>query len=383
MGSMVFRSAWRRTVASLVAAVSVIVVAAPTAAHGVAPSEPPSPAILALGWSFEPAVILPLLLGAMAWQVLVRRVNRVHPGHPVPNRRSAAFFGGLLTIAIALQSGIERYDTTLFSIHMVQHVLLTLVAAPLLALGAPVTLLLRAMSPAARRRWVLPALHSRAARFVGHPIVAALLFAAVMWATHFSPLFDRALEDRLAHDVEHILLLGSAVLFWWPAVGLDPGPYRLSHAVRILYTFVQMPQNTFLAVAIAFAPAPLYPHYATLARDWGPDPLLDQQIAGGIMWIVGDLLFLVAILGLLVSWSRREATDRPGADRRAAAQLAAIRARSAALEARRAASVVGSAPDEARLGRAAADGPGSGPGTAVDVPLDHSEVPDTSPIRER
>jgi cytochrome c oxidase assembly factor CtaG len=324
--------------------------AGPAAAHGIAPDEPPSLANLVLGWSFEPALTLPLLAVALGWGALVRRVNRDHPGHPVLRRRTAAFLGGLLAIAVALQSGIERYDTALFSVHMVQHLLLTMVAAPLLVMGAPVTLLLRAAGPAARQRWVLPVLHSRAARVMGHPVLAGLLFAGVMWGTHFSPLFDRALEDRLTHEVEHLVFLATALLFWWPAVGLDPGPYRLSHPVRILYTFLQMPQNTFLAVAIAFAPAPLYPHYATLARSWGPDPLLDQQIAGSIMWIGGDLMFLVAILGLVLGWSRREERDTSAAERRADARLAVIREREAVFAARRAAAAdpaPGDAPSEA------------------------------------
>jgi putative copper resistance protein D len=326
----------RRIVAGLVvAAVATPAGAGSAAAHGIAPADPPNLANLALGWSFEPAVVLPLLAVALAWLALVRRVDRAHPDRPVPRRRSAAFLGGLLTIAVALQSGIERYDTTLFSIHMVQHQLLTLVAPPLLVLGGPITLLLRAADHATRRRWILPLLHSRVARVIGHPLVGTLLFAGVMWGTHFSPLFDQALEHPLAHDIEHVAYLVAGVLFWFPAVGLDPGPYRLSHPVRILYTFLQMPQNTFLAVAITFAPAPLYAHYATLVRSWGPDPLADQQIAGGLMWVGGDLVFLAAILALVVAWSRREERDVGAAERRADAERAALREREAAFAARR------------------------------------------------
>jgi putative copper resistance protein D len=349
---------------------------------------------LLLGWSFEPALALPLLGAALVWLALVRRVNRAHPDHPVPPVRSASFLGGLLAIAFALQSGIERYDTALFSIHMVQHLLLTMVGAPLIALGAPITLLLRAASPALRRRWILPGLHSRAARVVGHPILATVLFAGVMWGTHFSPLFDRALEDRLAHDVEHLAFLAAALLFWWPAVGLDPGAYRMSHPARILYTFLQMPQNTFLAVAISFAPGPLYPHYTTLARPWGPDPLVDQQIAGAIMWVGGDLLFLAAILALVAGWSHREERESATRERRDDAQLAALRAREAAFAARRA-----SAPDSG-----AAEGARQGPidaarephrpvarvGNAAPVrspapvqPPAASEAPDKSPMSGR
>ena len=300
-------------------------------AHGEVPAEPPSAGGLIFGWSIEPAVLLPLLGAAGAWLWAVRRVDRLHPSSRVPRRRTIAFLGGLAAIAIALLSGIERYDTTLFSIHMVQHILLTLVAAPLLALGAPITLALRVASPRVRRRIILPILHSRPVRVLAFPVVAWLLFAGVMWATHFSPLFDLALEDRLLHDLEHALYLGSALLFWWPAVGLDPAPWRLGHPGRIAYVFLQMPQNTFLAVVILNAPAPLYPHYATLVRDWGPTPLADQQIAGSIMWLFGDVLFLAAIALILVGWMRHDERETARVERRVDRERAAIRAREAQL----------------------------------------------------
>ena len=238
---------------------------------------------------------------AWLWTRAVRRVNAAHPGQPGAARvRSVFFLGGLLAIAIALQSGIERYDTTLFSVHMVQHMLLTLVAAPLIALGAPITLLLRVATPAVRRRWILPVLHSRLLRVVSFPVVAWSLFAAVMWGTHFSPLFDVALEDRTVHDLEHLLYLAAALLFWWPAVGLDPRPWRLNHPVRVLYVFLQMPQNTLLAVIILNAAAPLYRPLRHPRRSrGGRSTLLDQQTAAGIMWLAGDLLFIGAMAG---SW---------------------------------------------------------------------------------
>ena len=299
----------------------------PAAAHGLVPAEPPSIAGLLLGWSFEPALVLPLVAAAVLWVIAVRRVSAAHPANPVPRRRSVAFLGGLAAIAIALQSGIERYDTVLFSVHMVQHVLLTLVAAPLLALGGPVTLLLRLAPPWTRQRWILPILHSRILRVAAHPVVAWLVFAAVMWGAHFSPLFDAALEAPLVHDLEHVLFLGAALLFWWPALGVDPAPWRLSHPARLIYVFLQMPQNTLLAVIILNAPAVLYSHYATLTRPWGPSPLADQGIAGGIMWLAGDLLFIAAIAGILAGWMRREERDAIGSERRADAERAAIRSR--------------------------------------------------------
>jgi putative copper resistance protein D len=325
----------RRAVPVLVAplaAVAGMVLAPATAfAHGPVPAEPPTVANLLLGWSFEPLIMLPLAAAAIGWVAVTRRVDAAHPASPVPRRRTVAFLAGLLAIAFALQSGIEAYDTALFSIHMVQHILLILVAAPLIALAAPITLLLRAARPDARRRWILPVLHSRPLRAISHPVVAWLIFAGVMWGTHFSPLFDASLENQWLHDLEHLLFLAAALLFWWPAVGLDPAPWRMPHAGRGLYVFLQMPQNTFLAVVILFAPAPLYAHYATLNRPWGPTPLVDQQIAGGIMWLAGDLLFIAAIGAILAGWMRFEERQAAGSDRRVEAELASIRAREARL----------------------------------------------------
>jgi cytochrome c oxidase assembly factor CtaG len=302
-------------------------IASPATAHGVAPPDPPSAANLLLGWHVEPTIALPLLVAALAWSWAVRRVDAAHPANPVPRIRSVAFYAALVAIAFALQSGIETYDTTLFAVHMVQHILLMLVAAPLIALSGPITLLLRLATPQGRRRWILPFLHSRVVRAATFPVVAWVVFAGVLWATHFSPIFNASLENPLIHDLEHAAYLGFALLFWWPAVGPDPSPWRMTHPVRALYVFLQMPQNTFLAVALLSAPAPLYPHYATLARSWGPDPLLDQQIAAGIMWLLGDLAFLGVVLGIVAAWMRHDERETAIADRRADAELEQIRER--------------------------------------------------------
>ena len=308
-------------------AVAWLAAALPVAAHGPVQAEPPTAASLLLGWTFEPVPTLAIAGAAGWWWWAVRRVNAEHPDHPVPVRRSVAFAGGLVALAFALMSGIDLYDTTLFSVHMVQHVLLTLVAAPLIAMSAPITLVLRLSSPATRRRWILPVLHSRVTRVLAFPVVAWVIFAGVMWVTHFSPLFDAALEDPLVHDFEHLLFLGAALLFWWPVVALDPAPWRMPHPARALYVFMQMPQNTFLAVVLLNLGAVLYPHYATLQRTWAPTALDDQRLAAGIMWLSGDTIFLVAILAIVFGWMRAEARDTGRTDRRAAVELADIRVR--------------------------------------------------------
>jgi putative copper resistance protein D len=152
-----------------------------------------------------------------------------------------------------------------------------------------------------------------------------------MWGTHFSPLFDASLENPIVHDLEHALYLTVGLLFWWPAVGLDPSPWRMPHPVRAMYVFLQMPQNTFLAVTILNSGAVLYHHYATLVRSWGPSALDDQQIAGGLMWICGDVLFLTAMAAILAGWMSSEKDREAAVDRRLDAERAAIRSREAQL----------------------------------------------------
>ncbi|MFL5673214.1 MAG: cytochrome c oxidase assembly protein [Chloroflexota bacterium] len=318
----------RRLAAVLAGSIAAVLAnAAPALAHGPVPTDPPTASTLLLDWTFEPLPTLGIVVAVGWWLWAVRRVDAAHPGNPVPRRRTVAFLGGMTALAFALLSGIGLYDTTLFSIHMVQHVLLMLVAAPLLALGAPITLILRVSSPETRRRWVLPVLHSRVMRFLAHPVTAWLMFATMMWAVHFSPLFNASLEDPLLHDIEHVLFLTGALFFWWPAVALDPAPYRMSHPVRIGYLFTQMTQNTFLAFVILNATEVLYRHYATLVRPWGIAALDDQRLAAGIMWIAGDAVFLTAIIAVFWGWMRAEARDQARNDRRADEELAGIRVR--------------------------------------------------------
>lgn len=300
---------------------------ATVAAHGPAPSDPPTLASLAVDWQVEPIVAGSLLVAAIAWLLLIRRVRLLHPEHPVPVLRTVAFFGGLAAIAVALLSGIARYDTTLFSVHMVQHLLLMLVAAPLLAFSAPVTQLLRAASPGVRQGWLIPVLHSRVVEAIGHPVVAALTFTVVVWGSHFTGLFELALEDQGVHELEHVGFLVAAMVFWWPVIAADPARRRMAFPVRALYLLVQVPVNSFLGMAFVFAPAPLYAHYANLGSPYGIDALADQQLAGGIMWLAGDVVFIAGILGIIAAWMRHEQRDEPAAERRFEVERIALRER--------------------------------------------------------
>jgi putative membrane protein len=176
-------------------------------------------------------------------------------------------------VVVALSPPVDaRADATLAA-HMVQHVALTMGAAPLLAAGLP-----------------------RVPRV--HPLVAWLVFAATGWLVHFTPLFEAATGSLPVHVFEHAVLVGGALLFWAQVV--HPGS-RLSHPLRLLYLGVAMPQNTFVALAIFSTSRVLYPHYGK-----GPEALADQRLAGGIMWVAGDLVLLVAVLLVAAAWARHE-----------------------------------------------------------------------------
>jgi len=183
---------------------------------------------------------------------------------------------GLGVAAVALSPPFEAWVDTTLPAHMAQHVILAMVAAPLVAAGLPAAPVWRAFPP----------------------VMAWLLFAATGWVIHFTPFFEAAADHPALHVAEHALLAGTALLFWAQVVGRAA---RLSHPLRLLYLVVAMPQNTFLALAIFSAGHVLYPHYAG-----GGDPLGEQRLAGGIMWVAGDLVLLAAVLLVAAGWARHE-----------------------------------------------------------------------------
>ncbi|MEA2535906.1 MAG: hypothetical protein QOF11_140 [Chloroflexota bacterium] len=290
-------------------------------AHGIVAPEP-TPLSALTAWSFDPLPWIGALAAAGGYLIAVRHLNGAHPRVPLPRWRVVAWLAGVVAIAIALVSAVDVYAEDLLTVHMVQHLLLTMVAPPLLALGAPITLLLRIASPRVRHGLILPVLHSKLVRLIAAPIVAWPLFSIVMWLTHFSPLYDAALDDPALHVAEHLVYLAAGLLFWWPVVAADPIPRRLGYGGRLAYLALQMPVNAAVGLAIYFAPAVLYPHYATTARAWGPSALVDQQIGGLLMWGAGDLLLLVAVAGLVAAWMRADDRRSRRSDARLRAALA-------------------------------------------------------------
>jgi putative copper resistance protein D len=277
--------------------------------------------VVLLRWHLDPVVVTGLCGLAFVYLGAVR-VVRARGGTVAP-ARLRWFWWALAVLVLALVSPVATVSEERFSVHMVQHLLLTYGAAPLLAFAAPVTLWLQALpSGSPGRRRLLAVLHSRVVRVLSFPVVTWVLFAVVMYATHFSPLYDASLESPFLHGFEHLLYLGVAALFWWPVVRRDPVPGSFPWPARCLYLFLAMPLQSFLGVAIYSSERVLYDHYAAFGG-----ALADQQLAGAIMWGGGDALMLAALGAAIAGWMRWDARETVRIDAALDAAYAARRAR--------------------------------------------------------
>jgi putative membrane protein len=246
-------------------------------------------------------LIVELLAAAALYLWAARRVRRWPPW------RTAAFAGGLVAAAVALVALDSAADRTLTA-HMAQHLVLVYAAAPLLVLGSPIALGLRAAGWPARR-----VLRSRA---LAHPLVGWCALPAAMAVTHFTGLYDLALRHPVAHVGEHALYLAAAALFWRPVLGADPVPHRPGLTARLLYLMLAAGPLALVGVAMQASTRAWYEAYA------GPAALVDQHDAGALMWVGGGLALAAATIA--VAWSgllrehRRQVAVEAATARRAA-----------------------------------------------------------------
>jgi putative membrane protein len=279
-------------------------VLSPILAH---PGQPPAPHDLLGAWNLDPVLLGGLLLAAWAFW----RGQTSGPRRPVDSWRARCFSGALVALGLALLSPLDALSGSLASAHMVQHLLLLLVAAPLLALSAPSSAILRGSPLALRRasgRWRrrLGLTHGNLG-VLRHPAAVWLLSVGVVWFWHAAAPYDATLDNQLLHVLEHASFLVTAVLFWQVVVGVR-GAARVSGGLGVLLVFAMAMQSVFLSVLLTFARTPWYSGYAATTAPWGLDPLTDQRLAGVIMWIPAGVIYLVVALALLVTWIR--ATER-------------------------------------------------------------------------
>jgi putative membrane protein len=277
-------------------------------------ADPRAPFTILRSWSFDPIIVLGLFAVAALY---LRGVVRVRQARPTfPRWRVACFLSGLSVVYLALQSPIQAYSGRLFSVHMIQHLLLTMVAAPLVVLGTPIVLALRASTSSFRGRVLVPLVQSRPAALISNPVASWSLFTVALWASHFTNLYEDALGSQAIHGLEHVLYVTAAVLFWRPVVGRETGPSRITHPARLLYLFLAMPQMAFLGLAIYSSDQVMYPHYIFTASALGTSALADQHLAGALMWIASMVLMLPAMAFVLFDWMRKEAQEGARLDAR-------------------------------------------------------------------
>jgi cytochrome c oxidase assembly factor CtaG len=279
--------------------------------HATPTDQPPTltPTRLLTEWTWVWSMALGIAIAAalyIAGLVVLRR-----RGDRWPMPRSISFLlGGLGSIGLATMSALGTYDTVLFSIHIVQHMILMMVAPMFLALGAPVTLALRTLRTRPRAM-LLAVLHSRLARVLTFPPLTLALFIATPFALYYSQFYEISLRSGFWHAFLHLHFLIIGCLLMWPLIGIDPVPGRISYPLRLLMLFLMLPFHAFLGISIMSSTTLIAETwYLGFNRSWPPSPLDDQYLAAGILWASGDALALLMLVALFVQWyasSQREA----------------------------------------------------------------------------
>jgi cytochrome c oxidase assembly factor CtaG len=251
-------------------------------------------------------LFLPMVVVAAAVYLAgARRATALHPDRPWSGRRTVAFFAGLVAVLVATDSVIGVYEGTLFYDHMIQHLLLIMVSAPLLAMGAPAELLERSTSGQVHRV-VERCLSSRVADMVAHPVVDFVLYAFLIPFCHLTGFFNFTLLHPVAQWLEHVMFLVVGYLFWRHVVAIEPSRHRLYPGVRLLFLALAVPVDTFTGLTLASTAHEVFPAYLAQHRSWGPAPVLDIHIGGDIMWVGGDMLMFLGMVPVAVLWVRHE-----------------------------------------------------------------------------
>ena len=259
-------------------------------------------------WSFDIGTTVPLVLAAILFAVGTRKLGRSssHHGQTVRRRRLTGFIIGWATLAVALLSPLHAMSEALFSMHMVQHELLMVVAAPLLFLARPLVPMLWALHAPWRRR-VGRALNAHTLRRAWTTLssipIAWALHAAAIWAWHLPVLYEQTLSSPLVHAAQHVSFFATALLFWWSIVR-----GRQARTAGVIALFTTAVHTGALGALIALSPAPWYPRYGEASAAWGLTALEDQQLAGLIMWMPATIGYAAGALWLAATWLREPRT---------------------------------------------------------------------------
>ena len=278
----------------------------------------PSPAqAVLLSWSIPPAATFALALTTLIYLrgwLLLRRAGVPY----LPLWRAASFVIGMLSLWIALASPLDTFSSFLITAHMLQHMLLMMVAPPLLLLGAPLIPLVRGLPIFAAREFAGPFLNWRIATRLGnaliHPAVALIIMGTAMFAWHTPRLYELALASSGWHEVEHACFFVASLIFWWPIIQPWPSVSKRPRWILVPYLLLGDLQNTLVSAILVFSDRVLYPSYAAMPRLFGFQALPDQAASGAIMWVMGSTVFLIpaTVIAVQCLSSRRNSATAPG-----------------------------------------------------------------------
>ncbi|MGX9888237.1 cytochrome c oxidase assembly protein [Streptomyces sp. NPDC002276] len=288
--------------------------------HGMTMDLPPFTLGRGLEWSADPFFLTACLvgLGLYGWGVV--RLRRRGDSWPVG--RTISYVIGVLTVGLVMCTKLNDYGMVMFSVHMVQHMIISMLSPILLLLGAPVTLALRALPPAARgrkgpRELLLMFLHSRYMKIITHPAFTIPLFIASLYALYFTPIFDFLMGSKTGHIAMMVHFLAVGVVFFWPIMGVDPGPSRPGYLMRMLELFAGMPFHAFFGIALMMASEPMVETFKHPPASLGIDALSDQNAAGGIAWAFSEIPSVLVLIALLFQWYSSEQRQAKRQDRAA------------------------------------------------------------------
>lgn len=268
-------------------------------------------------WGIDPVPFI-VTVWAAGLYLLGVWVLRNRGDHWPLGRTSAFVVGGMGSFYVATSSGLGAYDTTLLSVHMVQHLVLGMIVPLFLALGAPVTLALRTLTPRPRAG-LLVVLHSKLAKVLTFAPLTLALYVVSPWALYFTGWYEATLHSNYQHTMMHLHLVLVGSLFFWPLMGIDPLPGRIGYPARMLIVVLTLPFHAFLGITImgqsTLIGGDWYPDLRRTLT-WLPDPLDDQHVAGGILWASGDLIGLIFFAVLFVQWVRTSMKEAEREDRR-------------------------------------------------------------------
>ncbi|WP_085370066.1 cytochrome c oxidase assembly protein [Leifsonia sp. NCR5] len=283
------------------------------------PEAPPSLDTF-LQWAPQPVPVLPVLGAVAAALYLTAVLAARHRGISWPWWRTGLFLTGAALIVALTGSALEGYGYRMFSVFMFQQLTLMMTVPPLLILGAPGTLLLRATATTGwtrpLRRLAIVGLRSRTARMLLHPGFMVPLFLFVFYGLYFSGLATTLLATVAGHQILETVFLAAGVLFTLPLISPDPLPRRQSHLGRLFDMFVEMPLHAFFGVIAMMATVPLVTFFSHAPAGWGIDPIEDQRVAGALAWSYGELPSLIIVLILLFGWASDDTRRAKAADRR-------------------------------------------------------------------